>query len=282
MATQTVTLLTDWGNTDHYAAVVRARLFAKIPDVRVVDISHSVPRGDVWAAAYMAIDTYPYFPENTIHIVGVEDISTTENVHMVVRFGHQYIIGTDNGFFTILQILSGRKMDPVYQIDISPESKVHTFPSRDLFSKVASMLSAGMSLDQIGKPAGFHSRIIEGPGIEVQRTFDKDSNDNIIEMQLSGRVLFVDSFGNVVTNITRKQCEACLTEYDFSELYAASRKIPGRFKQKYTEVAVAAPVFIFLENGFLEIAVNRGSIYKMFGITPGSKVIMRFKPKTKQ
>lgn len=284
MATQTVTLLTDWGNADHYAAVVKARLFAKIPDVRVVDISHSVPRSDIYAAAYMAIDSYPYFPEGTIHIVGVEDIATKDNVHLVVKFGQQFIIGTDNGFFTILQILSGKTMDLVYEIEVSKETKSFTFPARDLFPRVASMLSVGMPLDKIGKLSRLHSRVFDGPGLKVQRT-SENINGNMTGMHLTGRVLFIDDFGNIITNITKKEYDACLEAcpggYEFKDMYVDLRRINGKIVDTYDNVPIAAPAFIFLENGFLEIAENKENFYKKMGIARGAKVIMRFGPKIK-
>lgn len=281
MMTQTVTLLTDWGLADHYAAVVRARLQAKLPDVRVVDITHAVPRdsNNIYAAAYMAFDAYRYFPAGTIHIIGVDDIASSENAHLLVRFDRQFFIGADNGFFSVLEQLSGKKAESVYEIETWQETEVYTFPARDLFPKVASLLAVGTPLHQIGTrladEARFRFKLLEG-GLILQRTPEKDRNGNVTGMQLTGRVLCVDGFGNVITNITKKQFAACEAEFRFIELRVGWRVFPGKFVSAYMDVGAGDIAFIFLENGFLEISVNRENAARILGVNNGAKVVLRF------
>lgn len=281
MMTQTVTLLTDWGLTDHYAAVVRARLQAKLPDVRVVDITHAVPRdkGNIYAAAYMAFDTYRYFPTGTIHIIGVDDIASPENAHLVVRFDRQFFIGADNGFFSVLECLSGKQAEEVYEIKTWQETQVYTFPARDLFPKVATLLAVGTPPAQIGTRLAddkrFRPKLLEG-GLVLQRTPERDRNGNVTGMQLSGMVLCVDGFGNIITNITKKQFAACETEFKFVDVRVDWRKISGRFVRAYMDVEPGDLAFIFLENGFLEISMNRGNAARILGVDNGAKVVVRF------
>ncbi|MCM1168416.1 MAG: SAM-dependent chlorinase/fluorinase [Bacteroides sp.] len=275
MPTRTITLLSDWGTSDHYAAVVRAKLYAKLPDVRVVDISHSVPRDDIYAAALMAFDTYPYFPEGTVHIIGVDDIASPENAHLLVKFDNHFFIGADNGFFSVLQSLSGKNAEAVYEIDIWQETEVYTFPARDLFPKVAAMLAMGTPPDQIGHPVKFRSKMLDG-GLFVQNTLEKDRNGNITGMLLTGRVMFTDGFGNIVTNITKAQYTACLQEYSFVDLRVDWRKFDGKFVDAYMDVVAGDIAFIFLENGFLEISVNRDNAANLLGVNDGAKVVIRF------
>lgn len=282
--TQTVTLLTDWGLSDHYAAVVRARLQAKLPDVRVVDISHAVPRdnSNIYAAAYMLFDTYRYFPTGTIHIIGVDDIASSENAHLVVKFDRQFFIGADNGFFSVLECLSGKQAEEVYEIKTWQETQVYTFPTRDLFPKVATLLAVGTPLSQIGirlaDDTRFRPKLLEG-GLLLQRALEKDRNGNVTGMQLSGMVLFMDGFGNIITNITQKQFAVCEAEFKFVDLRVDWRVFSGKFVKAYMDVDAGDIAFIFLENGFLEISMNRGSVARIMGVNSNSKVTIRFTKK---
>lgn len=284
MMTQTVTLLTDWGLSDHYAAVVRARLQAKLPDVRVVDISHAVPRdnSNIYAAAYMLFDTYRYFPTGTIHIIGVDDIASSENAHLVVKFDRQFFIGADNGFFSVLECLSGKQAEEVYEIKTWQETQVYTFPTRDLFPKVATLLAVGTPLSQIGirlaDDTRFRPKLLEG-GLLLQRALEKDRNGNVTGMQLSGMVLFMDGFGNIITNITQKQFAVCEAEFKFVDLRVDWRVFSGKFVKAYMDVDAGDIAFIFLENGFLEISMNRGSVARIMGVNSNSKVTIRFTKK---
>ncbi|MCM1530930.1 MAG: SAM-dependent chlorinase/fluorinase [Bacteroides sp.] len=276
---RTITLLSDWGTSDHYAAVVRARLYALLPEVRVVDISHQVPRDDIYAAALMAFDSYSYFPEGTIHIIGVDDIASSENMHLVVKFDGHFFIGADNGFFRILQSISGKEADAVYEImEVYQDTSIFTFSTRDLFVKVAARLVLGVPLDQIGHETKFKSKLLDGSRLFVQRVPQRDREGHLIGWDLTGSVLRIDGFGNVITNIPKSQYAACLVNFPFSALLFNSwNEIKGgRFVDSYKDVLPGEAAFIFLANGFLEISVNRGEASALFGISDGSKVVMRF------
>lgn len=282
MSIQTVTLLSDWGIADHYAAVVRGKLLSFMPGANVVDISHLVPRNDIYAAAYMAFDTYPYFPEGSIHIIGVDDIASPQAPHLVVRFDNHFFIGADNGFFSVLQAITGRNVQEIYEIErVYQESDVFTFPARDLFPKVAALLAAGTPFSEIGPAVQLRFKMLDG-GIFLQRVAEKDREGNVIGLRLSGRVLHVDGFGNIVTNVTKTQFDACLKAYPFAELSVGWKVLDGSFAKAYMDVPEADQAFIFLENGFLEISVNRDNMAKLRGLNKNAKVNLRFGRKNKK
>lgn len=278
MAAQTITLLSDWGLSDHYAAVVRAKLFSYLPDVRVEDISHLVPRNDIYAAAFMAFDAYRYFPEGTVHIVGVNDIASPASPHMVVKLDNHFFIGADNGFFSILQILTGKKAQEIYEIDVWQDIEVNifTFPARDLFPKVAVLLLTGTPLDRIGKPGVLASRMLDG-GLFLQRTPEKDRNGNTVGLQLAGKVLYIDGFGNLITNITAEQVASCARDFPFAEFRVGWKTLKGSFVKAYMDVPEGEIALIFLENGLLEISINRGNAGNLLGMDKGVKLFMCFR-----
>lgn len=272
---KTVTLLSDWGNSDHYAAVVRAKVLSLIPEANVVDISHSVPRDDIYAAAFMTLDTYPYFPEGSVHIIGVNDIASSENLHIVVQADNHFFIGADNGFFTLLKIISGKKMQAVHKIEVEPETAVNTFPSRDLFPHVAALLLNGTPLDAIGSPTTLQTAMLE-KGIFLQATPENDRNGQTVGSVLSGKVLYVDHFGNIITNITLEKYADCIRSHPFSGMQLGWKSVSGRFVKAYKDVPEGDIAFIFLANGLLEISMNRGHAGNLLGVDRNTKVFLRF------
>lgn len=264
MGVQTVALLSEWGNADYYVGVVKAKLYAYIPDVRIVDISHRVFRDDIYTAAFMMLNAYPYFPEDTIHIIGINDIASTQTPHWVVRFENQWFIGADNGFFSALQMFTGKSLQAVYEIDLWQETDVYTFPGRDLFPKVAAMLAARRPMSEIGHPVTYKLKNLKY--VNAQQVPEKDRSGRQIGIRLLGRVLYVDTFGNICTNITRNLYDACCKEYPARELYIGGQRIPFKLSTAYMDVEEGDFAFIFLENGFLEISVNRGFASDYIGV----------------
>lgn len=276
MLGKTVTLLSDWGNSDHYAAVVRAKVLSLVPEASVVDISHSVPRDDIYAAAFMMFDTYPYFPEGSVHIIGVNDIASIESPHVVMKFDNHFFVGADNGFFTLLQIISGKKAQAVYEIKVcqDPEVYTFTFPSRDLFPQVAALLLNGTPLEAIGDATVLQTTMLDR-GI-FQTTTECDCNGQAVGCVLSGKVFYVDYFGNIITNITFEKYSACLKNYPFSDLQLGWKSVSGRFVKAYKDVPEGDIAFIFLTNGLLEIAMNRAHAGELLGVDRNTKVSLRF------
>ena len=264
MGVQTVSLLSDWGTADYYVSVVKAKLYAYIPDVRIVDISHRVFRDDIYSAAFMMLNAYPYFPDDTSHIIGVNGIASVKTPHLVVRFENQWFIGADNGFFSALQVFTGKSLQEVYEIDLWQETDIYTFPGRDLFPKAAALLAAHRPMVEIGRPFTLNLKKLNYIG--AQKTPEKDRFGRQIGIRLLGRVLYIDSFGNICTNITRSLYESCLKEYPVKDLYIGGQRIPFKLSKAYMDVEEGDFAFIFLENGFLEISINRGFASDYLGV----------------
>lgn len=251
-------------------------MLSLVPEANVVDISHSVPRDDIYAAAFMMLDAYPYFPEGSVHIIGVNDIaSSVESPHIVVKADNHFFIGADNGFFTLLHILSEKKAQAVHRIEVEPETAVNTFPSRDLFPHVAALLLNGTPLDAIGSPTTLQTAMLE-KGIFLQATPEKDRDGQIVGSVLSGKVLYVDHFGNIITNITLEKYSDCIRNYPFSGMQLGWKSVSGRFVKAYKDVPEGDIAFIFLSNGLLEISINRAHAGNLLGVDRNAKVFLRF------
>ena len=185
-----ITLTTDFGYKDFSVAITKANIYNNIDDVIIVDISHQISPFNNPQAAYILKNSYKSFPEGTIHIIGVDSELTPENSHLAMSFNNHYFIGANNGIFSL--ITEDLKPDKIVEINIH-ENIISNFPVIDVFVNVAKHLSSKGSLDVIGKEIKKIKQLTEIKPVINQK---KD--------QILGSVIYIDNYGNVVTNITKK------------------------------------------------------------------------------
>ena len=185
-----ITLTTDFGYKDFSVAITKANIYNNIDDVIIVDISHQISPFNNPQAAYILKNSYKSFPEGTIHIIGVDSELTPENSHLAMSFNNHYFIGANNGIFSL--ITEDLKPDKIVEINIH-ENIISNFPVIDVFVNVAKHLVSKGSLDVIGKEIKKIKQLTEIKPVINQK---KD--------QILGSVIYIDNYGNVVTNITKK------------------------------------------------------------------------------
>ena len=185
-----ITLTTDFGFKDYFVSVIKASIYNEIPNANVIDISNSISPFNHSEAAYILKNAYLAFPKESIHIVGVDSEFSPENKHLLMSFDDHYFIGADNGIFSLL--LEGRKYNKLVEINIHGVS-VSSFPVLDVFVKVAGHLSRKGNMEVVGIKTNELKEIINiNPVLNESHT------------QLIGSVIYIDNFGNVVTNIKKK------------------------------------------------------------------------------
>lgn len=253
-----ITLTSDWGTKDYYLAVVKGRILSQLPDVTIVDISHSIPAFDNKSAAFTVRNCFRSFPKGTVHIIAVDSEESSDRPHVAISaYGH-YFIGTDNGMFSMLL---ENHFDEMVTIDIPQDSDYFTFSTRDRFIKAAIHLIKGGTLNDLGQP---YYELKES--ILFQPTSNKDS--------LIGMVVYIDSYGNAITNISRqlfydeakgRKFEITVNNYKISAIRTA-----------YLDVRQASLVALFGTHGFLEIAVCKGHADSLCGIKLNSQVAIHF------
>ena len=185
-----ITLTTDFGYKDFSVAITKANIYNNIDNVIIVDISHQISPFNNPQAAYILKNSYKSFPEGTIHIIGVDSELTPENSHLAMSFNNHYFIGANNGIFSL--ITEDLKPDKIVEINIH-ENIISNFPVIDIFVNVAKHLASKGSLDVIGKEIKKIKQLTEIKPVINQK---KD--------QILGSVIYIDNYGNVVTNITKK------------------------------------------------------------------------------
>ena len=185
-----ITLTTDYGNKDYSVSELKAKIYNEITDVRIVDVSHNISPFNLTEAAYIIKSAYRHFPKGSIHIIGIESDLTPENAHIAMKFDDNYFIGADNGVFSM--IIGDFKADSMVEINIHKNYN-YTITANDVFVKIATHISREGKLEVIGKKIDSIKEIKD-----IKPVVSNDNN------QIIGSVIYIDNYGNVVTNITKK------------------------------------------------------------------------------
>ncbi len=196
-----ITLTTDFGEKDHFVGGVKGAIYSELDSIRIVDISHSISPFHITEAAYIIQNAYKSFPRGTIHIIGIDSGLTPENKHVAVKLDGHYFICANNGIISML----ASEIKPEKIVEINIHDRVNSnFPVLDVFVKVACHIARGGTLDVIGKHI---SEIKELTGIRP--VINQEGN------LIIGNVIYIDNYGNVVSNITRSLFEKTGKGRDF-------------------------------------------------------------------
>jgi len=230
------------GRKDYYLAAVKACLMDKCSGADLFDISHEIEPYNISQAAYVLKNVCFDFPEGTIHIIGVQPEITKDRNHVLVKKNGHYFIGADNGIFSLM---FDTEPDQVYEIHLNKTYDNLTFPVKDVFVDVASHLLKGGIPDVIGRA---HNGLRQARGFIP--IIDHD--------QIRGQVIHIDSYGNVISNITQELFDEHCKGRDFSISYNHSLNKINKIRTLYSEVSEGNYLALFGSSGNLEIAINMG------------------------
>lgn len=255
-----ITLTTDFGLKDHFAGAIKGAIYSELDGVKVIDISHSVNPFNIHEAAYLVQNAYKSFPRGTIHIIGVDSELTPENRHIAVLLNDHFFIGADNGIISILT--EEFKADKIVEINI--HDKVESiFPVLDIFVKVACHIARGGTLEVIGNAIN-----------DIKPVKSLIPIINNTETQISGNVIYIDNYGNVITNITKKIFDNIRRGRDF-ELHARNHKFTI-IHEKYSDAINfniekskrdddGKKLAVFNSGGYIELAIYRSNLNTVGG-----------------
>nr|WP_298998368.1 SAM-dependent chlorinase/fluorinase [uncultured Allomuricauda sp.] len=205
-----ITLTTDFGQKDHFIGAIKGTILSHVSEVTVVDISHTISPFNIQECAYILKNSYHYFPKGTIHLVGVDSELSPENEHIVVEADGHFFIGANNGIISM--VTSDINVDAIMEINL-PQDEVDSFPALAVFVPVACHLVRGGKLEVIGRP---FNKLKESKEFEPRITNDGKT--------IVGNVIYIDNYGNAVTNIRKTLFEAYRNGRDF-EIVARTNKI---------------------------------------------------------
>ena len=272
-----ITLTTDYGNKDYSVSELKAKIYNEITDVRIVDISHNISPFNLTEAAYIIKSAYRHFPKGSIHIIGIESDLTPENAHIAMKFDDNYFIGADNGIFSM--IIGDFKADSMVEINIHKNYN-NTITANDVFVKIATHISRDGKLEVIGKKIDLIKEIKD-----IKPVVSNDNN------QIIGSVIYIDNYGNVVTNITQNIFDKIAKSRPFT-IYARNVKFDKIFNNYSDAIDYSIPkdkreedgkkIALFNNLGYLELSIYKsnpstvGSASTLFGLGYRDQISVHF------
>ncbi len=248
MSRALVTLLTDFGTADGYVAEMKGVLLTGAREAVIIDVSHDLPPQDVEAGRLALARYWKRFPEGTIHIAVIDPGAGTGRGALAVESQRRFLVGPDNGLLSPALLAPGAR---VVRLSVSASASP-TFHGRDVFAPAAVHLATGQAFDVLGEPV---------PDPVIRRTPEPHRTaDGSIE----GRVVTVDRFGNLVTNLVGVRGGA---------ITIAGRNVPVR--HTYADVKPGETVALVGSSGLLEIAVRDGNAAVLLGVARGALVALR-------
>ena len=254
-----ITLTTDLGDKDIYQAALKGSILKLMPTVTIVDITHSVAAFNVQQAAFILKNSFHYFPEGTVHLIGIDTVYNDYTKYLAVKYRNHYFVGADNGIFSLMFM---DDVEDMFEINIMQDLKFLHFPLADIFVKAACHLAQGGTLQQIGLPI---------TTLEKKMNLQPVVEKNVIK----GSVIYIDSFQNVITNITKEFFNSVQQGRRFVLNFKRNETI-NHLSWHYNEVPVGEKLCLFGISDHLEIAINKGNASGLLGLNLNDKVIIEF------
>jgi len=259
-----ISLITDFGVQDEYVGLMKAVMLGIDPAAVIVDVSHTVRPGDIPQAAFLLESTYGFFPPGSIHLVVVDPGVGTSRALLYLEAHTHRFIAPDNGVLSLVMDLpsavSLRRLDnPAWRRPCVSA----TFHGRDIMAPAAAHLSRGADVREVGPELNLD---------DVTMLTDLRA-EPCEDGRIAGRVVHIDRFGNLITNVDQAAIRKAQTVSPGRVLAVriGDEVITG-LSRTYADEDAGRPLALIGSRGYLEIAVNGGSAQLYFGIRPGDGV----------
>ncbi|MES2629952.1 MAG: SAM-dependent chlorinase/fluorinase [Bacteroidota bacterium] len=237
-----VTLISDLGTKDYYLAAVKGAILSISPATTIVDISHDIPPFDTFQAAFNLKNAFPHFPEGSIHIIGVDASGSQGARNLAIVYRNHIFLGTDNGIFSMIFEEEPQLM---VEIQLGTEDNNFIFPLLDILAKAAGFVANGGNVEILGPKV---------KGLIEKNIF----NPVVTGSEIRGTVIYVDGYGNVFTNITRRIFDEARELRNYAIYFTAANQPIRRISTHYDEVPEGERLALFSSSGYLQIAINKG------------------------
>jgi S-adenosylmethionine hydrolase len=264
-----ITLLTDFGTSDHYVAAMKGVILGICPEAELIDITHEITPYAIAEGAYTLAQAWRCFPKGTTHLAVVDPgVGSKRRPILAEADGHRFV-APDNGLLSfILREVPGATVREISQPRFFRDFVSQTFHGRDIFAPVSAHLASGIAPKRLGMV--INNTIIEN----YSAIFQKDLRT------WRASVLRIDRFGNVISNLESEKCPQIAAE-------SFRMRIGGRtistFHRTYAEAKGSEVFALFGSSGFVEISMNQSDAARKLGVNAGSAITLRLagKPRTR-
>jgi S-adenosylmethionine hydrolase len=251
-----ITLLTDFGTTDHYVAAMKGVILGICPDAHVVDITHEISPYQILEAAFTLSQAWPYFPPGTIHLTVVDPGVGSSRRPLLAEAGGHMFVAPDNGVLTLVRNLKTRELT-AERFFRNPVS--HTFHGRDIFAPVAAHLAIGV------QPAEFGNEVYDPVILPAGEPVETSPG------VWTGTILHIDHFGNIVTNFPETFASELVNGF---EVRLGEYGVYQYF-QDYSTSKVRELFLITGSSGYLEISARQANAASQLGVSIADKLTLR-------
>ena len=242
-----ITFISDFGYSDHYVAAVKGKILQINPNQQIIDISHSIEHFDIAHGSYVLKMAFKDFPEGTVHIVAVDSNGGPGEQIVALKLEGHFFVGVDNGLFGLI---SDAEPGEIVSLN-SDEVRRSSFPARDLMATAAAKIAQGVPLPELGTPVEAVKRLL---GRSMRAT----------KKQISGHVIRVDHYGNLITNIEQTAFKILSKGKNYSIRFG--RESFSKVHDAISQTGNGDIFIIFNSLGLLEIGINKGSASELLGL----------------
>ena len=263
-----ITLTSDYGTKDFFISAVKGQILSQLSNVNIVDISHQITPFHLVECAYIIKNAYKNFPKNTVHIIAVDTEQQKNKRHIAAYINEHYFITSDSGLLSLIF----PKMQPteIIEINIPGEKEINLFPAKDTFVKVACHILRGGKLNIVGNKIDSLKSYKNPVPVELNNS-----------RSLVGEVIYIDRFGNIITNINEDFFNQTKGERDFIIHLPRAKEI-RKICKTYSDVDDGVALVLFNSSKLLEIAINRADknassgASTLLGIKETDQIIINF------
>jgi S-adenosylmethionine hydrolase len=259
MITPIITLTSDFGTKDYFVGAIKGQIYSELDSANIVDVTHQITPFSINEAAYVIKNAYKHFPKGSIHIIAVDAEYSLENKHVAIQLDDHYFICADNGVISLLS----SEINPQKMVEITIQRNEGNKSFLADFISTACHISRGGNLDLIGR------NITQIKQIQEVKPFINNEQNQII-----GHVIYIDNFGNVISNINKKifnqigkgrKFEVNTRSYTFTNIHENYNEVVNYELSPDKRNDDGKRLAIFNSVGFLEIAIYRSNLQSVGG-----------------
>ncbi|MFT6807212.1 MAG: S-adenosylmethionine hydrolase [Saprospiraceae bacterium] len=250
-----VTLTTDFGTSDYYAAMLKGEILKSVPKINILDITHNVSRHDIMEAAFFVKGIYRHFPRHTLHLIAVNTYYAKHNQLILFEHDGYFFVGPNNGVFSLIF----PDLDPRGVVEVPMTSREDIYHS---LSKVIYQLSEGKLVREIGMPVQEYER-----RLSLQAVINTD--------HIRATIMHVDTFGNVIINVDKSTFDRVRAGRSYA-IYFKSNDPITRLSHRYNDVPIGDVCAFFNDINMLEIAINMGNAHQLLSLNKNETIQIDF------
>jgi S-adenosylmethionine hydrolase len=246
-----VTLTTEWKPDDIYYGIIKGKLCSLCPGAIIIDNAGSIPAFNISHASFIIRNTYNNYPNGSVHIICVHSEARNDKDYLIVKARDHFFVGTDNGIFNLIL---NSEPDEVVKINHNGSSD-----ELEIFSIAAAGLISGKKPIELGVSVKTLSE-----KLPLRATIDKDV--------IIGSIIFIDSYGNAISNITREVFYRVFEKKDYRIQIQSNKNFTEHISLNYSDVPIGDMLARFNPLDLLEISINGANVSELLSISVGSAV----------